>query len=319
MNVLEFSPGHLPRLAVHPDTQPDNGFYWVDTVRSEPDWHEQIIRWLGCPLHHNHLRDCANQLHPPFYDGTDDYDLLVFRAAVASENVDSLATQPVVFIVSPQAVISVRPPDTPYFDKLHKRLLASPKKAPSSPLELLYLLTNQLIEGLLERRNSVTELLSTWQDRLLDRNDVFDNWQSLMKLRGQLRRLEVVSESQMDALADFREQTSLEITPSLVVHYNDLTEHLKRVYNHSVVIQHDIDAMVQIFFSANTQKTNDILRFLAVVSAIFLPLNLLAGIFGMNFSHLPLLQSPAAPWLLLGIMVVVAGGLVVWLRGRKWI
>lgn len=76
-----------------------------------------------------------------------------------------------------------------------------------------------------------------------------------------------------------------------MVHYNGLTEHLKRVYNHAVVIQHDTDAMVQIFFSTNTQTTNDILRFLAVVSAIFLPLNLLAGIFGMNFSHLPLLQS----------------------------
>jgi Mg2+ and Co2+ transporter CorA len=86
-----------------------------------------------------------------------------------------------------------------------------------------------------------------------------------------------------------------------------------------VVIQQDIDALVQVYFSANTQRANEILQFLTILSAVFLPLNLLAGLFGMNFTHLPLLQLWYGPWLLLGTMLLVVIGLLVWFRRKRWV
>ena len=140
-----------------------------------------------------------------------------------------------------------------------------------------------------------------------------------MRLRGQLRRLEVVAEAQLDAVDEWREQTVLTPDASLGVRFNDLQEHLRRIYNHAVVIQHDIDALVQIYFSANTQRTNEILQFLAVVSAIFLPLNLLAALFGMNFTHMPLLQLWYGPLLLSGAMLTLVTGFLWWFRQRRWV
>ncbi len=319
MSVLDFIPGHSPELFNDPSEQVPGRFLWADVQRSDQDWHQQIEKWLGCSLHENHLFDCQNEAHPPFYDSTDDYDFLVFRAAVSGEGVEVMETQPLVFILTAQAVISLGPPGSCYFSKLREQLLASPKKNPDSPLGMLYLLIDQLIDGLLERRNRVTELLSIWQERLLDRDDGFGDWRALMKLQSQLRRLEVVTESQLDALSDFREQTPLQLTSSHAVHFNDLDEHLKRVYDHALVMQTDIDGMVQIFFSSNTQKTNEILKFLAIISAIFLPLNLLAALFGMNFTHMPFLQADAAPWLFLGLMALIVGLLLTWFHRQRWL
>ena len=84
-------------------------------------------------------------------------------------------------------------------------------------------------------------------------------------------------------------------------------------------MQHDIDALVQIYFSASAQRTNEILQFLTILSAVFLPLNLLAGLFGMNFAHLPLLAVWYGPWLLVGVMLLVVSGLLLWFRRRRWL
>ena len=104
-----------------------------------------------------------------------------------------------------------------------------------------------------------------------------------------------------------------------MVRFNDLQEHMRRIYNHSTVVQHDIEALVQRYFSASAQRTNDTLQFLTIVSAIFLPMNLLAGLFGMNFDYMPLLKAPYGPWLVAGIMLTLVAGLLVWFRRRHWI
>lgn len=319
MQVLYFRPGHPAELAGSAAPDESGCFYWLDVERSETDWHESAQRWLGMRLHDRHVRDTLNDTHPPYYDGTEDYDLLVVRAVRPDCPAEAPATQPVALIVATHAVVSVRPPGDPVFAKLHQRFLGLQRHAPTSPAMLLYLLLDQVTDALLARRDLTAEVVSRWQERLFDREESFIDWKALMHLHGHLRRLEVVTESQLDALDKWRDQTSLSVDSSLGVRFNDLQEHLRRVYNDAVVVQHDIDALVEIYFSANTQRTNDTLRILTVVSAIFLPLNLIAGLFGMNFKHMPLLAGTYGPWIVTGVMVAIVGGLVLWFRRRHWL
>jgi magnesium/cobalt transport protein CorA len=320
MQILHFMPGHAPELAgVTEISSGTTGFFWLDIERSESDWHSNAQHWLGTCLHERHIQDTLNETHPPYYDGTDDYDLLVVSALCPDCPPEAPATHPIAFIVASSAIISVRPPKTPVFGKLHRHFLSTQQKSPTSPTMLLYLLLDQVTDTLLARRDVTSETLSRWEERLLNRSDTFGDWQALMKLRGQLRRLETVTENQLDAIGEWREQTSLPMDPSLAVRFNDLQEHLRRVYNHAIVVQHDIDALVQIYFSSNTQRTNEILQFLTIVSAVFLPLNLLAGLFGMNFANLPLLQAWYGPWIVALLMFIIITGLLFWFRRRHWI
>jgi magnesium transporter len=319
MRVLHFKPGCAPGLVDAAANARDNGFLWLDVERSDTDWREKAQHWLGLNLHDRHVRDTLNDTHPPYYEGMDDYDLLIVRALHPDSPPQAPETRPIAFIVTDTAVVSVRPPGDPLFEKLHQRLLTSKRTSPTSPALLLYLLLNQVTDALLAHREATSELLARWQERLLDREHLFEDWKAMMGLRGSLRRLEAVIEAQMDAIDAWREQTSLPLDASLRVRYNDLQEHLRRVYQYVVVVQHDIDALVQIYFSASAQRTNEILQFLTVLSAVFLPLNLLAGLFGMNFTHLPLLAAWYGPWVLTGVMTLVVLGLLLWFRRRRWL
>jgi magnesium transporter len=70
-------------------------------------------------------------------------------------------------------------------------------------------------------------------------------------------------------------------------------------------------------FSAQSNRTNDIMRTLTALTAIFLPLNLIAGIFGMNFEFIPLLHEKTGFWWAMGSMALIAVGLgVVFWRKR---
>ena len=318
MNSLSFSAGHAAQQVQQPVTGVEGVFHWLDIERSEADWYEQVRPWLDIRIDERHIKDSINATHPPFYDGTDEYDMLVVRAPAQESTTDTLATGSIALFITSGMIISIRPPGDPVFDRQQQRFLSGERKSPAGPAMLLYLLLDLVTEGLMQFRLHIGNRLSTWQDNLLDREETFRDWSDLVRLRSQLRQLELTVESQIDALEEWRDRTSLALEQSLQVRFRDLDEHHNRVLNTMVLAQHDIDAMLNIHYSAVTQNTNEILKFLAVISAVFLPLNLVAGFFGMNFRHLPWLNSPLAPWLTVAAMLTIVVCLLLVFRRRRW-
>jgi Mg2+ and Co2+ transporter CorA len=72
-------------------------------------------------------------------------------------------------------------------------------------------------------------------------------------------------------------------------------------------------------FSALGHRTNDIMRTLTVLTAIFLPLNLITGFFGMNFDGLPFIHESTGVWIALAMMAVVAVALWLMFRRKRFI
>ena len=71
-------------------------------------------------------------------------------------------------------------------------------------------------------------------------------------------------------------------------------------------LEHNTETAVQMHFNAQGNRTNDIMRTLTALTAIFLPLNLIAAVFGMNFEFMPWLHKASAFWWTLGGMAAVA-------------
>ena len=67
------------------------------------------------------------------------------------------------------------------------------------------------------------------------------------------------------------------------------------------------------------EGTNEIMRVLTVFSAILLPLTLIAGIYGMNFDHMPELHWLHGYAFALSLMAITALGLLIWFRRRGWV
>ncbi|MDB5761300.1 MAG: magnesium transporter CorA family protein, partial [Herminiimonas sp.] len=105
----------------------------------------------------------------------------------------------------------------------------------------------------------------------------------------------------------------------LLVRINDVMEHITRVLNHARRLESSIESAMQIHFSAMAHRTSEIMRTLTVITALFMPLTLITGIFGMNFIDMPLLKDKAGFWIAMGIMAAIVIGLLFFFRRKHYL
>ncbi|MFJ2987074.1 CorA family divalent cation transporter [Collimonas sp. NPDC087041] len=173
----------------------------------------------------------------------------------------------------------------------------------------------------------MTTQLDRWQRALLDPRRPFKDWMALLDARIELRKLENLCEEQHDAMQELRDyfvdlNDGVEISRAsdlLLVRINDVMEHITRVLNHARRLESSIESAVQIHFSAVAHRTNEIMRTLTVITALFMPLTLITGIFGMNFEVMPLLKNALGFWLTMGSMALVIVVMLVFFQRRRYL
>jgi magnesium/cobalt transport protein CorA len=299
---------------------PQDGFVWLDFVREQDrDWPAQVEGLTGTAIHERHVTDTFNVDHPSFYDGTHDYDLLIFRGLAPGAGLETIVTRPSVYILLDSVLITVRPEDSVSAPHVKQRLLSATGRIPRRPVGLLHLLLTAMVDRFMALRDPLTRHLDGWRNALLDPDNPFEDWMAVMNHTTYLRQLEMLCEEQHDALSSWRDNTSVEFDDHLAVRFNDLNEHIHRIRNFARDQKGEVDSLVQMHFSAVAHRTNEIMRMLTVISAIFLPLTLVAGIFGMNFEYMPELKLHYAYFIALGAMIGLAVVLLVLFRKRRWI
>ena len=247
-------------------------------------------------------------------------------------------TSPVGFAVFDRVLLSVHPADCAVREAYAARLLAAASHAqhepdtrstgargiPRSPADMMLRILSQMVDGYLDLRRDLSRQLDHWQTELLSPRTRFSRWDALLHARAALHQLESLCEDQRTAVQNWTE--SLQSWPVagnssaardldlLQIRSRDVLEHIDRVVQHVRRLEHNTETAVQMHFNVQSNRANDIMRTLTALTAIFLPLNLIAGIFGMNFEFMPWLHQAAAFWWTLGSMALIALalGLVFW-------
>jgi len=313
----------------------------------------------GTTLVDLHVSDLLNNQLPSHYDYTSQYDILVFRRLAAGQSETDMAqpgavltepvrrggppvlrridTSPVGFAVFDRVLVTVHPAGCGVLDQYAARLLASaglPARnagagLPTSPADQMLRIVNHMVDGYLDLRRELTRQLDHWQSELLSPRTRFTNWNSLLDARISLHHLDEICEDQRSAIQDWTEaledwepsdalggQRGLEL---LKVRSRDVLEHIERVVHHVRRLEQNAETAVQMHFSALSNRTNDIMRTLTALTAVFLPLNLIAGIFGMNFEFIPFIHDRGGFWWAMGSMVLVAVGLSVYFWRKRYL
>lgn len=306
-----------------------------------------LQRWTGGQLVDLHVSDLLNPQLPSHFDYTSWYDLLVFRRLAAGPGseltaggdeseaslhaeqrvLDSIDTSPVGFAVFDRVLLSVHPDECLVRDYFAERLgklaqgadFRGSARLPSSTAELMLRMVNHIVDSYLALRRLLSRHLARLQQSLLAPRSRFDDWQLLLDARNALHLLEDICEDQrsavqewIDALDDWpsaddaHQQREREL---LRVRSRDVLEHVERVLSHVRRLEGSAESAVQMHFSALGHRTNAIMRTLTVLTAIFLPLNLITGIFGMNFDTLPLIHRATGFWIAVGLMAALGLGL----------
>jgi magnesium transporter len=250
-----------------------------------------------------------------------------------------ISTRAVGFVQFDKLLISIHPSGCYTAKSFVERYLkdavqsenASPQAAvarsrlPTSPADLMLRMINMMVDSYLELRKDLSTQLDHWQTELLNPRSHFTNWSALMAARNELHTLEDLCEEQHDAMQEWldtmREQSVTQLKLSsqaehdgLVARARDVIEHIERVVRHVQRLEQSAESAIQIHFGAQSNRTNDIMRTLTALTAIFLPLNLITGFFGMNFETFPLIHYQNALLWTIAFMVTISLvlGLVFW-------
>ena len=299
---------------------PKGALTWINFHReTDSNWPEIVQQVTGVSIDERHIKDAYNVEHPPFNDSTENYEMVIFRSLAPESGEDQFATRPTAFFLFENLLVTVSPEGSRSIKNSIERLQQSKIRLSLKSAAIMLLVMNRMIDRFLTMRESLTTQLGEYRDALLDERNPFEDWRALLHYQKKIMTLEVISDSQSDAIIAWREDTDVEMDDHLLVRLHDLIEHIRRVSEFSVNQQREIDSMVQLHFSAVAHRTNEIVRVLTLISAIFLPLTLIAGIFGMNFQNMPELKTEYGYFFTLGGMAGLAVGLLIYFKFKKWI
>ncbi len=349
MRVFHVSGDQFSELSAAPAQLPATGYLWIGAARNEFEaegsaMQAALQRWTGGQLFELHVSDLLNAQLPSHYDYTSWYDLLVFRrlavapgALTGREALTAIDTNPVGFALFDRVLLTVHPADCLVRDHFANRLKSQSAasdargavRLPTSAADLMLRMVNHMVDSYLDLRRLLTRQLGELQAELFGPRSRYDGWQILLNSRNALQLLEETCEDQRSAVVewiDALDEWPEAPTPGerrerelLRVRSRDVLEHIERVLSHVRRLDSSVETGVQMHFAAQSHRTNAIMRTLTVLTAIFLPLNLVTGFFGMNFEALPFIHTPRGFWTVTGLMALLGVGLSVFFWRKRYL
>ena len=167
------------------------------------------------------------------------------------------------------------------------------------------------VEELEDRISTLEELAFKGEQNMVRR---------VLKLKRELSSMRRVLTPQRDAIARLARREFPQISDEMAFRFRDVHDQLMRYAEQSVLFQDRVTGILDVNLSTISNRLNQVMKVLTVMSTIFLPLTVLTGMWGMNI-ELP--EFPGGPevqfWWIAGIMAVITVGMLAVFRRLKWI
>jgi magnesium transporter len=103
-----------------------------------------------------------------------------------------------------------------------------------------------------------------------------------------------------------------------IKYFIDLKDHTNILIEEVDFQTKQLETATNVFYSLQNQKLNEIMKTLTIISSIFIPITFVAGVYGMNFSNMPELQNKYGYFIVLGVMVILVIGPILYFKKKKW-
>lgn len=114
-----------------------------------------------------------------------------------------------------------------------------------------------------------------------------------------------------------RHETGL-ISETNIAYLRDLQDHIVRAIDSVENYRELLSGIMEVYLSNNSNKLNEAMKALTVISSIFIPVTFIAGVYGMNFKYMPELNSAYAYYIVWGVMLLVMVGMAIFFKRKRW-
>ncbi|WP_447553610.1 magnesium/cobalt transporter CorA [Vreelandella sp. EE22] len=294
--------------------QTPDAHIWIDLQGEPEDVERGLLEAFEC--HPLAIQDAHKERHPPKIEEFDTHTLIIYRGISSFDAELNFVPQQISFFIGERFLVTLHPGEAMSVERLFnaqgQALLAqSPERA---ALRVMYTSAGFYSDSLLEFETALSDL----EDELLENgNDVL--MRKIITYRSRLvkmRRIFSYHKGITQELTAY-DYEHLPREQSETLHaINDVAERFERLYSLTQMYYDICGDLVDGYISISSHQLNITMRVLTVITAIFVPLTFIAGIYGMNFELMPELGWRYGYFLVWGVMLGIAG-MLIWLFKRK--
>jgi len=279
---------------------------------------EELGQRLG--LHPLVLEDILNPEQRPKMEDLGDYLYMVVKMLDWDDARGEMTTEQMSVLVGANYVVSLQEhPGGDVLDPIRVRIReAKGSIREEGPDYLAY----AILDGVVDRYFGVLEGLGEKVEALeeeLVAHPTPDTLQDLHELKRAMIFMRKSVWPLREVVAALDRGGSSIIQESTRVYLRDVYDHTVQVMDAVETLRDMLSGMLDIYLSSISNRMNEVMKVLTVFASIFIPLTFIAGVYGMNFAHMPELEWWWAYPLLWLVMLAVAVTMLVYFRRKRWL
>ncbi len=315
----------------------DSEFHEVDTDNPDdvfPYRDRQTVSWINVSrisevktvetigahfrIHPLVLEDILTQGQRPKFEDMEDYLFIVLSMLSVDTDGKGIRAEQVSFVIVQNALLTFQEIEGDVFDTIRDRLRnARGRVRKLGPDFLAYSLIDAIIDNYFVLLETIGERIEDLEEQLLENpgaellSDIHGLKRDLLFLRKSVWPLrEVIS--------------NLEKSESPLIH-ESTGMYLRDLYDHTIQVMDTVDSfrdmlggILDIYLSSVSNRLNEVMKVLTVISTTFIPLTFIAGVYGMNFEHMPELHAHYGYPIVIGVMATIGLFMLFLFKRKKW-
>ncbi len=288
----------------------------VDGVH-DTDLVEKLGTHFG--LHPLVMEDIVNTGQRPKAENYGDYIYLVFKMLRFDPTRQTVMSEQVSLILGKNIVLSFQEQQGDVFNPLRDRIRQGVGRVRRCGADYLaYGLADAIIDGYFSLLETMGEIIETL-DAAVMTDPSPQTPQVLQHLRTEAMVLRKAVWPLRESVGELRQMETPLMTKMLVPYLADLYDHAVHVADSAETLRELIASLRDTYLTTISNRTNEVMKVLTILATIFIPLTFVAGIYGMNFEIMPELKWRYGYAYALGLMLLIACGMVVYFRRKRWL
>ncbi len=295
------------------------GVTWVQMVGLQDT---NILEELGAVfgLHPLTLEDILNTDQRPKMEDFGEYIYVVLKTFYcAGDQRNDIVPEQISIVLGAGFVISFQERESDLFKSIRERIIAGKGRLRKSGADYLtYSLVDTIVDHYFGILEALGEKIEIAEEALIN-NPSTATLQAIQYLKRKMLFLRKSVWPLRETVNSLGRTESSLIHESSGIYFKDIYDHTIQVIDTIETFRDMLSGMLDIYLSSISNRMNEIMKVLTIIATIFMPLTFLAGVYGMNFKYMPELEWPWGYFMVLAIMIMIAGSMLVYFRNKKWL
>ena len=294
-----------------------NAIVWVDLA--SPSIPETLILSDTFAFHPLSVEDARAEIHDPKIEAYDGYLYVILHGIDIRTGKKSLVTHDVDFFIGQTYLVTVHDGHSRSVTGMQENVAKNSRIMAEGPVALFHRIVDAMIDHYRPEVDELEDRIDVLEKSVFERPDP-KLIRQILDMKRDISRLRRIMTPQRDVIARLARRDFVDISTDLAFRFRDVYDHIVRIADDTTIFQDRISGILDAHLTNVSNRVNEVMKVLTVVSTIFMPITFLSGLYGMNvpIPHFPGGEG-AQFWWLFAIMVAIVIFMLTLFRRKKWI